>query len=80
MSSKFTYGRSLMRAGYQWYCQTPGVRWATDPVIGWELYLTAEGTGPATWYLMGHGAEINTGERGLKDAMAFAGPEIEKRK
>lgn len=75
--SKFAYGRSLIRSGYTWYCQTAGSRWATDPVIGWELFLTAEGTGPATWFLIGvsdktRGREINTGAYGLKTAMTEA--------
>jgi hypothetical protein len=76
---EFHYGRSLFSGAYQWYCQTAGSRWATDPVVGWELYLTAEGTGPATWYLIGHGAEINTGEITLKKAMIRAQAEIAKR-
>lgn len=76
---EFSYGRSLFSGEYQWYCQTAGSRWATDPVVGWELYLTAEGTGPATWYLIGHGVEVNTGERGLKAAMRQALTEIAKR-
>lgn len=76
--SKFTYGRSIRRR-FQWYCQSPGVSWKTDPGIGWELYLTAEGTGPATWYLMGHGIEVNTHERGLKAAMERALVEIDRR-
>lgn len=77
----FTYGRSITRK-HTWYCQSPGTRWATDPVIGWELYLTAEGRGQATWWLMGTseenaGREINMGTRGLKAAMDEAIPFID---
>lgn len=77
MAKRFNYGRSITRAGYQWYCQTPGTRWAVDPVIGWELYLTSEGQGAATWWLMGTsdenvGREINTGTNRLKEAMVDA--------
>jgi hypothetical protein len=73
---KFVYGRSIRRQ-YTWYCQSPGTRWATDPTIGWELYLTAEGSGAATWWLMGTsdkntGREIDMGTRGLKAAMVEA--------
>jgi hypothetical protein len=76
---EFNYSRSLFGGGFQWYCQSAGISWKTDPVIGWELYLTAEGTGPATWYLMGHGIEVNTHERGLKGAMRRARVEIDER-
>lgn len=77
MRKPFSYARSIRRAGYQWYCQTAGIRWAVDPAIGWELYLTAEGRGAATWWLMGTreetlGREINMGTRGLKAAMVEA--------
>lgn len=43
--------RSLI-VGFTWYCQIPGVHWATDPSIGWSLFNTDGG-----WHLMGHGLE-----------------------
>lgn len=77
MARTFRYSRSINRAGYQWYCQSAGSRWGLDPILGWELYFTAEGRGAATWWLMGTGAgnlgrEINMGTNRLKEAMVEA--------
>ena len=76
---EFRYARSMTRAGYTWYCQSPGVNWRTDPIIGWQLYYT---DGPS-WWLMGTGEEtlgyeIDMCTRQLKVAMDEAAREIEK--
>lgn len=73
---EFSYKRSLTRAGYTWYCQSPGSSWATDPIIGWDLFYT---DGPS-WHLMGTGRhlgwEINLDTKRLKEAMDRAAVRI----
>lgn len=67
------YDRSITRK-YTWYCQTPGVSWKTDPVIGWELRY-AEGA----WALTAPDqSERNLNTRQLKEAMEHAVAHIER--
>lgn len=66
--TEFSY-RTMRRCnGYVWYCQTPGIHWAMDPIMGWELFLT---DGPS-WYLMGHGYEKRLDTPLFRDAMRLA--------
>lgn len=68
--SEFVYGKSLKRGGYTWYCQTPGILWKTDPVIGWELFLTDGG-----WLLIGPECmKASSGTEKLMRAMEWAAP------
>ena len=67
-AAAFKYGRSIRR-GYTWYCQTPGTRWATDPIIGWELYYT---DGPSWWLIGPDGSETDMCTRKVKEAMVRA--------
>lgn len=74
----FVYGRSMISGDYTWYCQSPGVCWKTDPVVGWELFYT---DGPS-WHLIGHGDnlgwEVSLNTRQFKMAMHLADLTIEK--
>lgn len=69
--SDFRYGKSIMRGGISWYCQTPGTSWKTDPVMGrWELYKTDGG-----WLLLGpEYVEVSSHTEKLKEAMEWASP------
>jgi len=58
--------RSLIVAGWQWWCDSPGSRWSDD--AGNTLFLT---DGPS-WWLVGNQREVNMHTRSVKVAMGRA--------
>lgn len=67
----------VTRANVTWYCQVPGVSWATAPKSenGWELFYS---DGPAWWLLGPDYSEEQAGSK-LRPAMDWAAAKIAKK-
>ena len=73
----FVRGQKRTVNGFAWYCQIPGVSWATAPDDDgnvWELYHT---DGPS-WWLMGPDYSERNASNRLRPAMEYAAKYLQR--